>query len=174
MGASSTGKTTLAEILAQHYQTAWAPEFLRLFVDQKGAVPEENDVFEIARGQLDLVARMKAKAHRVLFIDTDLFTTCVYQRIYFNSCPKSIEEMARIHQSELYLFMEPDIPWVPDPGQRENPEARLHSHGLLSAEAKKRSLNTVPISGSYDKRLKKAVKVVDHYLSSLNSPGNSG
>ncbi len=164
MGAESTGKTTLAAALAKHYNTIWAAEYLRLFVDKKGALPEEADVHAIARGHLDLVASLHSEAHGVLFVDTDLFTTCVYQRIYFGECPSSIERAAKRHQSGLYLFMKPDIPWIPDPGQRASPEERLRSHALLMAEAKTHSLNIVPICGTQDQRLSTAIKAVNHYL----------
>ncbi|MCY3594274.1 MAG: ATP-binding protein [Bacteroidetes bacterium] len=170
MGAESTGKTTLAAALAKHYNTIWAAEYLRLFVDEKGALPEEADVHVIAKGHLDLVASMQPEAHRVLFVDTDLFTTCVYQRIYFGECPPSIERAAKRHQSGLYLFVEPDIPWIPDPGQRSSPQERLRSHVLLMAEAKTHSLNTVPICGTQDQRLTTAIKAVDHYLTKGQYP----
>lgn len=164
MGAESTGKTTLAAALAKHYKTAWAAEYLRLFVDTKGALPEESDVYAIAQGHLKLVARMRPKARRVLFVDTDLFTTCVYQRIYFGTCPSGIEKSALRHRSGLYLFTEPDIPWEPDPGQRASPEERLRSHALLRAETEKHALNTVSIKGTHTKRLNTAVTAVDQYL----------
>ncbi len=164
MGAESTGKTTLAEALAKHYKTVWAAEYLRLFVDNKGALPEESDVYVIAQGHLELVAQMLPRAHKVLFMDTDLFTTCVYQHIYFGTCPSDVEESALRHRSGLYLFTEPDIPWEPDPGQRASPKERLRSHALLRAEAEKHSLNTVSIKGTYTERLNTAVTAVDQYL----------
>ena len=164
MGAESTGKTTLAAALAKHYKTTWAAEYLRLFVDNKGALPEESDVYAIAQGHLKLVAQMRPQARRVLFVDTDLFTTCVYQRIYFGSCPSDIEESALSHRSGLYLFTEPDIPWEPDPGQRASPEERLRSHALLRAETKKHALNTVSVKGTRAERFNTAVAAVDQYL----------
>ncbi len=36
-GPESTGKTTLARELAEHYGTAWIPEYLREYLDVKGA-----------------------------------------------------------------------------------------------------------------------------------------
>jgi nicotinamide riboside kinase len=164
MGAESTGKTTLAAALAKHYKTAWAAEYLRLFVANKGALPEESDVYAIAQGHLKLVARMRAKARRVLFVDTDLFTTCVYQRIYFGTCPSEIEESALHYRSGLYLFTEPDIPWEPDPGQRASPEERLRSHAFLRAETEKHALNTVSLKGTHTERLNIAVNAVDQFL----------
>lgn len=164
MGAESTGKTTLAASLAKHYNTGWTPEYLRLFVDRKGSLPDEEDVYAIAEGHLDQVASLRSEAHKVLFIDTDLFTTCVYQRIYFSKCPPSVEHAAKRHQSGLYLFTQPDIPWVPDPGQRASPEERLRSHALLIAEAEIQVLNIVPIHGNQDERLTVAIQSVDRYL----------
>ena len=35
IGAESTGKTTLATALAEHYQTAWVPEFGRLYTEAR-------------------------------------------------------------------------------------------------------------------------------------------
>ena len=165
MGAASTGKTTLAQALAENYQTVWVAEYLRQFVDEKGAPPEENDVHTIAQGHLDLVSRMRSRANRVLFLDTDLFTTCVYQRIYFNKCPRYIEVSAKSHQSGLYLFTYPDIPWVPDPGQRSSPQKSELTHKLLRMEASEHSLNTFSIRGTGDERLRLAITAVDRYLS---------
>ncbi len=167
MGAESTGKTTLAKALAAEYNTVWIEEYLRLFVDSKGDVPVESDVHVIAKGHLDLVVKQSQNAHRLMFLDTDLFTTCVYQRIYFGVCPKSIERAAERHQSGLYLFTEPDIAWVPDPGQRSGPKQRLHSHKLLHEESKKYGLRTVNIQGTHEDRLKTSIQAVDQYISDL-------
>src|SRR5262249_51027668 len=43
-GPESVGKTTLAERLASHYQTAWVPEFARGYLDDKGAWVEASDI----------------------------------------------------------------------------------------------------------------------------------
>jgi len=167
MGAESTGKTTLAQSLASHYKTGWVPEFLREFVEKKGSDPEESDIFAIANGHVDLLEKMRQEAHVLLFLDTDLFTTCVYQRIYFDKCPLPIEEAALQRRSGLYLFTEPDIPWVPDPGQRVGPAQRLRTHQLLMAEARKHSLQTVPIRGTHHDRMTAAIEAVDYYIHSM-------
>jgi len=53
-GSECTGKTTLAETLAEHYGTVVVPEFVRYYVREKGAAPEYRDVEAIARGQIEL------------------------------------------------------------------------------------------------------------------------
>ena len=161
IGAESTGKSTLAEQLAQRYNSVWTPEFLRQFVDEKGAPPEEQDVHAIARGHLEQEARLILQAKHVLFLDTDLVSTCIYQRIYFDNCPDWVERKASTHRGDLYLFTEPDIPWEPDPGQREGPEVRLRTHALLLNEARHLRLNVVSVRGTRDARLYTAVQAVD-------------
>src|SRR5688572_6159778 len=50
-GSESTGKTTLAARLAEHYGTLWVPEFGREYLDRKGAFLDASDIEPIARGQ---------------------------------------------------------------------------------------------------------------------------
>ena len=163
-GAESTGKSTLAAALATRFGTVWAPEYLRTFVDLKGAIPAENDVYAIAHGHLAQAADCAVRARQVLFLDTDLVTTCVYQRIYFGHCPSVIERAARERAGDLYLLTEPDIPWVPDPGQREGPESRARTHRKLLAELRRLDLRVVRIRGSRNHRLNVAAEAVDQLL----------
>ena len=55
-GPESTGKTTLARSLAEHYKTEWVPEFARNYLqrkwDKKQQVCTLNDLFSIAKGQI--------------------------------------------------------------------------------------------------------------------------
>jgi nicotinamide riboside kinase len=51
LGAESSGKSTLAAALADHYGTVWVPEYLREFVEIEARVPDESDQFGIARTQ---------------------------------------------------------------------------------------------------------------------------
>ncbi|MCB0468427.1 MAG: ATP-binding protein, partial [Aequorivita sp.] len=57
-GPESTGKTTLAEQLAEHYRTQWVPEFMRDYLqkkwDSEKKLVEKKDLIPIAKGQLQL------------------------------------------------------------------------------------------------------------------------
>ena len=52
IGPESTGKSTLCESLAQHYNTEWCPEFAREWLLTNGKEYDFDDLLTIAKGQL--------------------------------------------------------------------------------------------------------------------------
>ena len=81
-GPESTGKTTLSKQLARYYNTVWAPEFARDYLQKKWnnerKTCEAEDLIEIAFGQIKLENKLAKKADKVLICDTDLLETKVY------------------------------------------------------------------------------------------------
>lgn len=163
-GAESTGKTTLAERLAAYYQTVWVPEYVRLFVERKQALPELTDVPAIAQGHIDTADALARQANRVLLCDTDLISTCLYSTFYYGTCPDWIWRASYTRPAHLYLLAEPDIPWTPDPGQRDGPEARTRLHQQFADELVKRRLPHLRLPGPLDQRLSKAIQAIDRLL----------
>ena len=53
IGPESTGKSTLCELLARHFRTAWVPEFAREYLLKLGRPYTYEDLTTIAKGQLD-------------------------------------------------------------------------------------------------------------------------
>lgn len=54
IGPESTGKSTLCQKLAEHYQTQWCPEFAREYLLKNGTDYSFDDLLNIAKGQLVL------------------------------------------------------------------------------------------------------------------------
>ncbi len=54
LGPESTGKSTLCEMLAQHFETLWCPEFAREYLLTNGTDYDFDDLLTIAKGQLAL------------------------------------------------------------------------------------------------------------------------
>ncbi len=54
LGPESTGKSTLSQKLAAHYNTVWAPEYAREYIDGLQRPYEQADLLSIAEGQLRL------------------------------------------------------------------------------------------------------------------------
>lgn len=134
-GPESTGKTTLAKMLAAHFETEWVPEFSRDFLQEKWDRDQEicdmDDILPIARGQMAL-ENFKAKmAKKVLFCDTNLLETAVYSKAYFDGyCEPMLLKHALKAHYDLYFLTYIDVPWVDDdlrdrPHQREQMFAKF-------------------------------------------------
>ncbi len=164
-GSECTGKTTLAEALATHYETVWVPEFARRFVIDKGAAPEYEDVETIARGQITLEDEKASEASRLLVQDTDLLSTVIYSRHYYGDCPHWIEEAFEERAVNLYLLAGIDVPWVPDGEQRDRGGQREEMHELFRRTLADRRLTYAEICGSHAERLDAAVSRIDELLS---------
>ena len=69
-GPESTGKTTLSQDLAKHYNTVWVPEYAREYLqdkwDREGKTCEPKDLLPIAEGQIKLENSLAKKANEIL------------------------------------------------------------------------------------------------------------
>lgn len=166
-GSESTGKTTLAERLARHYGASWVPEFVRDYAAAKGAPLEVSDVEAIARGQLaredEYQSRAAASHERLLIGDTDLLSTAIYAAHYYGCAPEWIEKAARTRRPDLYLLLDIDLPWTPDP-QRDRGHVRPEMHALFRAAVEASGTSFVVISGDTDARLASARAAIDDLL----------
>ncbi|MRX07705.1 AAA family ATPase [Pseudoduganella sp. FT25W] len=158
LGTASSGKTTLAEALAERYGTVWVPEYLREFVDAEGRVPVAADQIHIARTQRAREDAAAPQAGKYLFCDTTPLMTAVYSRHYFGGIDAELAVLADAHQRDyaLTLVTAPDIPWVADGLQRENEEVSVIVNRLLLDELAARGIPYLLISGDPDQRISQA------------------
>lgn len=164
-GPESTGKTTLAEKLAQYYNTVWVPEFARSYLDEKGVWVELSDIPIIAKGQIAGEDKLAQQANRLLICDTELITTCVYSRHYFGECPAEVLQKADERQYDLYLLLDIDVPFVAD-WQRPDADSREEFFTIFRGELDRRGRRYKVISGSYEERFIQAVKAIDSLFES--------
>lgn len=61
IGPESTGKSTLCEKLAAHYNTLWVPEYAREYLEKHGTDYTYEDLLAIAKGQIELEERISSK-----------------------------------------------------------------------------------------------------------------
>lgn len=174
IGPESTGKSTLCQQLAQHYETVWCPEFAREYLLTNGTNYEFDDLLTIAKGQLALedeyTARLEQQSepllenggHIPLFIDTDMYVMKVWCEFVFNKCHHLVLDEITKRQYDLYLLCNIDLLWVKDE-LREYPD--LHTRKKLYYIYKdimiNQSIPWVDISGNYEERLQKAIVAVD-------------
>lgn len=118
LGAESTGKTTLCQDLAQHFNTQWVGEFMRPYLQLKWDTTQKHceweDLLPIAEGQISEENNKALQANHYLFCDTTLLELMVYAYWYYGKCPPEIEAAALNHHYDLILLTEVDVPWVAD------------------------------------------------------------
>ena len=171
-GPESTGKSTLAERLAQHFDTIWVKEYMREYLqrkwDLKKAVCEPHDLMVIAGGQIKLENELSPLSNKILFCDTDLLQLKVYSEAYYNGyCNPLLHKHALKNWYDLYFLTNIDTPWVPDdlrdkPHDREGMFRRFH-HSLI-----KSNRPFVILQGDENERFEKAVNTINELLKQKN------
>jgi len=175
-GPESTGKTTLSSQLARHYNTVWAPEYAREYLQDKWnnerKTCENSDLIPIAIGQMKLENKLAKKADRVLICDTDLLETKVYSSTYYGGYvdPK-LDEAAKKNQYDLYLLTYIDTPWEAD-DLRDKPEERLEMFNTFEKALKTHKRPYLILKGNKEKRLKDAKTAIDKLLSERENLDN--
>jgi len=162
-GPESTGKSWLASQLAQKYNTAWVPEYAREYIDKLNRPYNKADILKIAKRQIENENILLEKADEILFCDTDLTVAKIWSEHVYKSCHEWILKNINKQHYDFYLLCDIDIPWQED-YQREHPHLREYLFGLYKNELENRGVEFEIISGVGQKRLKKAILAIEHYL----------
>ena len=171
LGAESTGKTTLAEELAERFGTVWNPEYGRPYTEigrPRGAPWSSWEFTHIARIHCWYEDFLAARAHRVVFSDTDAFTTAVFHEVYLGSAATGFEDLVE-RRYDLYLVCGLDVPWRHD-GIREFEGQRRWMHERYVAHARGSGSDWLLVEGSIEQRVAMASAAVDHLLGGADRP----
>jgi NadR type nicotinamide-nucleotide adenylyltransferase len=159
IGPESTGKSTLCEQLAAHYDTLWVPEFARQYLLTLGRPYNYDDLLIIAKGQIEeedrLVASLKTP---VIFIDTDMYVMKVWCEFVFGKCHPYILDQIVARKYDAYLLCNTDLPWVADElREYPDPDARRRLYRMYKDLMVNQQTPWFDISGGYKERLEKAI-----------------
>jgi nicotinamide riboside kinase len=188
IGPESTGKSTLSQQLAEHYKTSWIPEYAREYLEKKGAHYHYEDLYEIAKGQMQLEDDFTTTWHLErgkelnktkykltgpaashlgypLILDTNLYVMKVWSEIAFNKCDNRILTQLALRQYDLYLLCNPDLPWTPD-NLREYPDLKTREGIYQHYKDVMVNQHTAwtDITGTYEERFQQAVIAIDYML----------
>jgi NadR type nicotinamide-nucleotide adenylyltransferase len=157
LGAESTGKSTLAEALADHFTTLWVPEYLREFVDTLGRVPQSHEQLPIAQTQVAredaAVQAARQAGQSLVFCDSTPLLTVIYSRHYFGE-PDAAQHALANRRYDFTIVTAPDMPWVADGLMRESEEVRQRVHRELLQELQARGIAYLLVTGELPQRLR--------------------
>ena len=167
-GPESTGKTTLAEALAEKYNTNWVHEFMRSYLEHKweakGETITRSDIRPIAEGQMEAENMQTLKADKLLFCDTNLRELKVYTNYYYDEgCPSYLSEAVENHYYHHYFLTDIDVPWTPDI-LRDRPNDRVEMFRIFEEELSRHSLPYTILKGTIKARMQTASQVIDTLL----------
>ena len=171
VGAESTGKTSLAQSLAQRLaadtgrRVAWVPEALRAWCDQAGRTPLAHEQAPILRAQHERIDAALA-AHDIVVCDTTALMTAVYSRLIF--ADRSLEERAALlhrRSVSLTLLTALDLPWVGDGLQRDGPHVQVPVDTALRQLMQAHGIAYAVVGGEGEVRVQRALAAVAPLLS---------
>ena len=170
-GPESTGKTTLAAQLAEHYNSEWVPEYAREYLqhkwDREQKTCEPKDLVPIAYGQMELENRLAKIANKVLVCDTDLLETKVYSEAYYTgTCDPILEKYAIKNSYDLYFLTYVDTPWVAD-DLRDKPDERERMFAYFKEALEKYNRKFIILKGDKATRLATAIEHIDKLLQNM-------
>lgn len=176
IGPESTGKSTLCEQLANHYQTIWCREYAREYLLKHGTNYTYDNLLTIAKGQIELEDKAAASVLEhaaptvtvgspLLFIDTNMYVMKVWCEFVFDKCHQWIIEQIINRHYDLYLLCNTDLPWVKDE-LREYPdlETRERLYHIYKDIMINQDTPWADISGDYNERFEKAKEAVERDL----------
>jgi NadR type nicotinamide-nucleotide adenylyltransferase len=165
-GPESTGKTTLCARLADHYGTAWQPEFARDYLGERHCVYE--DMEPIAEGHVHQRRAYLRRADKILFVDTDALITRAFSEHYYGKCPPRVLELINLQENrnDYYLFTTIDVPWVTDTSRDlGTPQLRAKmQQDLLAALVRHGAPYAMIEGGDWESRFRQAVAAVDRWV----------
>jgi NadR type nicotinamide-nucleotide adenylyltransferase len=161
IGPESTGKSTLAQELADHFGCLWVPEYARNYLENLGKPYTYEDLLEIAKGQVELENELSQRSKELLVCDTDLNVIKIWSKHKYGKVHPWIEDQIKMRKYDLYLLTDIDIPWQDDP-QREHPDPamRLYFFNLYRRILEGSGLPFCIISGNEIDRKKTAIEIV--------------
>lgn len=170
IGSESSGKSTLVQNLALAYNTNFVSEVGRDTSDYAGGedMMIADDLYEnLLRQKINTMDAAK-HSNRVLFVDTDCYTTLFYSNFLnldTNNCKNLAEAIGVLNDWDLILFLEPTVEFVQDGTRNEEIKANreLYSNQLKEIFIQ----HNVPfevLDGDYLERFVKAKELIAEKL----------
>lgn len=157
-GPESSGKTTLANLLAKHYNAPLVNEYAREYLTNLTKNYTQQDVLIMATKQLYLEQTAIKQKPNLLFLDTDLITYKIWLLVKYNTKIDWIEQQISTYIYKHYFLCKNDIKWIADPlREHPNKKDREALFNLYLTTLKQNNLSFTLLSGSLKERMEKSI-----------------
>jgi len=158
-GPESTGKTTVAPLLADRLGGVVVGEYGRDFAETHGTAFTMADLVAIGQEQARRAVAARASGADPLILDTDPLMTAVWADMLFGRRDPWFERFT--DTADLYLLFDTDLPWVHDGTRLFGTIAeRRRFFDLSKAELDRRGLKWALVGGEGQARLGNAMTAI--------------
>jgi nicotinamide riboside kinase len=163
-GPESSGKTTLAGQLSDHWEAPLVPEIARDYLKGKNSY-QQHDLLKIAEQQYEQEQIFLSHFIGKIICDTDLLVIMIWSEFKYGYCDpwiyNTFENSIKQKASTRYYYLcDSKIPWQADE-LRENPDNRDELFNLYLQKLKQYELDHSIVKGGQDERLQQVLNRSD-------------
>ena len=164
LGAPSTGKSTLAEKLAEHFKTTHMPEYGREYWElnniQRRLTPEQLLEIAVTHRERELV--LAHEANQYFFIDTNALTTKVFSQYYHGDSLPGLSELSNETKEryDLVILCGDDIPYD-DTADRSGETNRSDFQQATIQELNELGAKYHEVTGSIQDRISQVSRILE-------------
>jgi nicotinamide riboside kinase len=158
-GPESSGKTTMAELIAKAYSSSFIPEYAREFLKDKTTYTLA-DLDKIAEQQVELC---KSSKNKLVISDTEMAVMLIWSQEKFKEVSPIIQHLWELQDFDHLFLCAPDIPWEADK-LRENPLDRERLFQLYKVVLENSKKPFTILKGTIDQRIIECKKQMELLL----------
>ncbi|MEK8029561.1 AAA family ATPase [Ideonella sp. DXS29W] len=160
LGGESSGKTTLAQALAQALDTVWVPEYGReRWVELGGVTMTPEQLLHVAREQVAREIAAAPLAKGWLVCDTSPLTTLQYCLIDHGHAPDDLHDLAR-RPYDLVVLCDGDFGFVQDGTRRDEAFRALQQTRTIDA-LQRQGVRHLVVTGSVEERVAQVLRALN-------------
>ena len=156
LGGESSGKTTLAQALAERLNTHWVAEYGReRWEELGGRVMSADELVHVARVQVQREIDAAQTANGWLICDTSPLTTLQYCLIDHGHAPDELQHLAE-RPYDLAVLCNGDFAFVQD-GTRRDADFRARQQARTADALRSLGIRSIAVRGSVDERVEEVL-----------------
>jgi HTH-type transcriptional repressor of NAD biosynthesis genes len=162
LGTESTGKTTLAEHLAKHYQCSFVPETAREIIANSNLF-SALDLSRLAEEHSYRIKKAVTGNSPLVIVDTDIHITKSYSKFILAKTLEVSDHIYSLNKANLYLYLNNDVKYSQDGTRLPERDRNLldNSHREV---LKHHCINFIEIKGNWQNRIEKSIQCIDKLI----------
>jgi NadR type nicotinamide-nucleotide adenylyltransferase len=161
-GVESTGKSSLAPLLARRFGGVVMAEYGRTWAETHGLDFTTEALHDIAAGHLAARGAIEAQHPTLIIEDTDIVMTSAWARMLYGARDPVLSAIPA--SADLYLLFARDTPWIDDGTRQFGGRERVRFDAIIREELAARGITPVPVGGDWAARQAMAEAAITRLL----------